>query len=119
MDYHYNKPELTNTLVIDKQSVIVSLTDGSTHFDVCFCVLDRINVDFALYQRGVATQAKPVLIGINGANCFVFNVDKWDIEESVNYIQEKLKFTNHEIAKQISEIANLIGCVKPEDVPNV
>jgi hypothetical protein len=105
-DVKYNTEDQIVEKLIEYNQVIVSMTNGSTHFEVQIILHPKkINLSPTLYQRGINTQDQSVFIGIIGKSCFCFPYhDKIDYR----YISDKLYITegDDEIAIQIANILN-------------
>lgn len=92
-----------------RHSFIVSLTNGSTQFDVAFCPLIKLNHNASLYQNGLLTQKNPIMIAINGRAAFCIDLEDDKTEWHLSYLMEKLYIDEGEkgIAEQIFEILEM------------
>jgi hypothetical protein len=102
----YNSQELIIEKLIEYKQVLVSMTNGSTHFDIFIALHPlKVNLHPFLYQRGINSQDISVFIGIIGKSSFCFPFHN---KMNHEYIAEKLfmTFGDHDIAKQIAYILN-------------
>jgi hypothetical protein len=83
---------------------VVSITDGSSHYDVAFSTLLLANDDESLYQSGIATQPDSILVAINRYSCFIFSIEG---KKHENYVEEKLGLRG-DCLKQVTELINSI-----------
>jgi hypothetical protein len=96
-----------NLFFRNENSIIVSLGNSDTYFDVSFSLVTKVNNIKNLYQSGIATQTKSLVVAINKLSSFCFSLDAKAPTSSV-YVSEKLGIRKDcsEIAEQITYIIN-------------
>lgn len=99
----------------NNKSIIVSLgyLETGTQLDIAFSLVTKVNKTRGLYQRGVETQSRSLVVSVMGYNSFCFSLD--GPNTSLLYVAEKLKLLEGETGTYFAEaIAVIINQIKNE-----
>lgn len=92
--------------MIDRHTaIIVSMSDGLTHYDVAFSLCYKANRHNNLYQSEIASQERSMVVAVNNISAFCFSCDQ---EKYPTYVAQKLRLnqSDMQIIKQITQVLN-------------
>ena len=105
MDNYYNTTQENLEIVRNNNHFVISIGSlaNGTQYDVAFSVVEKKNNLNLLFQSGLATQNKSLLVAINKHSSYIF---PFECADNVYYLEDVMKKLN--ISEKDVEIATEI-----------
>lgn len=99
MDNYYNSTQDNLEIVRNNNHFVISIGSlaNGIQYDVAFSVVEKKNNLAGVYQSGINTQNKSLLVAINNRSSYIFSFDCVDNVYYLEDVMEKLNISEKDI----------------------